>query len=218
MVLPSVYPGYPLSDITSGLTLSSSWLPSAWPSFWSYPQFLLATLCMTQLLVFPSDLLGYSLSDPTSCLTFNFSWLPVVWPNSGLTLSPSWLLSLSPVYPMPDLTSFLTLSSSWLPCPNLFSCSQFLLATLCLTTVMAAKLDNLRLARLLRDDSVAPLGANYRTAFEIDNGIKVEETGSPGSVGQTVVRGSYSWVRNYFSVLICWNLLNKFIKTNISNF
>ena len=45
---------------------------------------------------------------------------------------------------------------------------------------------------VLRDDSVAPLGAVYRTDFELDNGVQVVEEGSPGIEGQTNVQGSYS--------------------------
>ncbi|XP_018008728.1 larval cuticle protein LCP-17 [Hyalella azteca] len=62
---------------------------------------------------------------------------------------------------------------------------------------LSAKLDNLGRSAsqigVVRDDSVAPVGARYRTSFQTDNGITIEEEGSEGSVGQTVVRGSYSY-------------------------
>ena len=54
---------------------------------------------------------------------------------------------------------------------------------------------------VIRDDSIAPVGAVYRTDFELDNGIVVLEEGSEGidgvgPDGQTgpvsVSRGSYS--------------------------
>ena len=45
---------------------------------------------------------------------------------------------------------------------------------------------------VLRDDSVAPLGAVYRTDFALDNGVQVVEEGSPGVEGQTNVQGSHS--------------------------
>ena len=45
---------------------------------------------------------------------------------------------------------------------------------------------------VVRDDSVAPLGAVYRTDFALDNGIQVVEEGSPGVEGQTNVQGSHS--------------------------
>ncbi|KAF2349618.1 Insect cuticle protein [Trinorchestia longiramus] len=58
----------------------------------------------------------------------------------------------------------------------------------------AAKLDGLGgNVQVLRDDSVAPVGARYRTSFQLDNGITVDEEGTEGSVGQSVVRGSYSY-------------------------
>ena len=45
---------------------------------------------------------------------------------------------------------------------------------------------------VLRDDSVAPLGAVYRTDFALDNGVQVVEEGSEGSAGQSNSQGSYS--------------------------
>ena len=58
----------------------------------------------------------------------------------------------------------------------------------------AAKLDGLaaRNVAVLRSDMQAPVGANYRTNFELDNGISVDEQGSEGAEGVVVVRGSYS--------------------------
>lgn len=58
----------------------------------------------------------------------------------------------------------------------------------------SAKLGDGPLVAVLRDDSQTPLGANYRTAFELDNGVSVDETGSEGSVGQAVVEGSYRYI------------------------
>jgi len=46
---------------------------------------------------------------------------------------------------------------------------------------------------VLRDDSVAPLGAVYRTDFALDNGVQVVDEGSPGIEGQANVQGQYSW-------------------------
>merc|ERR1712098_152645 len=46
---------------------------------------------------------------------------------------------------------------------------------------------------VVRDDSVAPVGAVYKTDFELSNGIAVQEEGSEGSEGQTNVVGSYSF-------------------------
>jgi len=46
---------------------------------------------------------------------------------------------------------------------------------------------------VVRDDSVAPVGAAYKTDFELSNGITVQEEGSEGSEGQSNVVGSYSW-------------------------
>jgi len=70
----------------------------------------------------------------------------------------------------------------------------FALAALATVAVVhSAKLDG-PLISVLRDDSEAPLGANYRTNFELDNGVSVDETGSPGSVGQAVVQGTYSYI------------------------
>ena len=57
---------------------------------------------------------------------------------------------------------------------------------------------------VIRDDSIAPVGAIYRTDFALDNGVQVLEEGSEGvngvgpdgeTVGPvSVSRGSYSWV------------------------
>merc|ERR1711970_72426 len=46
---------------------------------------------------------------------------------------------------------------------------------------------------VIRDDSVAPQGALYRTDFALDNGVSVQEEGSPGVEGQANVVGSFSW-------------------------
>jgi len=46
---------------------------------------------------------------------------------------------------------------------------------------------------VIRDDSIAPVGAVYRTDFALDNGIEVLEEGSPGVNGTTNVVGSYSF-------------------------
>merc|ERR1712098_828313 len=43
---------------------------------------------------------------------------------------------------------------------------------------------------VVRDDSVAPVGAVYKTDFELSNGIAVQEEGCEG---QTNVVGSYSF-------------------------
>ena len=45
---------------------------------------------------------------------------------------------------------------------------------------------------VLRDDSVAPVGAIYRTDFALDNGVQVVEEGSEGPEGTSVSQGSYS--------------------------
>ena len=45
---------------------------------------------------------------------------------------------------------------------------------------------------VLRDDSVAPVGAIYRTDFALDNGVQVVEEGSEGVEGVSVSQGSYS--------------------------
>jgi len=46
---------------------------------------------------------------------------------------------------------------------------------------------------VIRDDSIAPVGAVYRTDFALDNGVQVVEEGSEGSEGQSNAQGSYSW-------------------------
>ena len=63
----------------------------------------------------------------------------------------------------------------------------FLVALLCAVT--AAQLSQ---TRTLRSDIQAPVGALYRTSFETENGIQVQEEGNAGPEGVAVVRGSYS--------------------------
>merc|ERR1712055_185655 len=46
---------------------------------------------------------------------------------------------------------------------------------------------------VVRDDSVAPVGAVFRTDFALDDGTTYLEEGSPGVEGQTNHAGSYSW-------------------------
>jgi len=59
----------------------------------------------------------------------------------------------------------------------------------------AAKLDGLGpVVSVLRDDSVAPVGASYITDLQLDNGVSIREEGSAGSEGQANVAGSYSFV------------------------
>ncbi|CAL4066135.1 unnamed protein product [Meganyctiphanes norvegica] len=50
------------------------------------------------------------------------------------------------------------------------------------------------LAQVIRDDSIAPVGAIYSTDVETDNGIRISEQGSAGSAGQSNQQGSYSYV------------------------
>jgi len=49
---------------------------------------------------------------------------------------------------------------------------------------------------VLRDDSVAPVGANFQTNLELDNGVVIQEEGRPGEKGQSNRSGSYSFVGN----------------------
>merc|ERR1712002_295590 len=44
---------------------------------------------------------------------------------------------------------------------------------------------------VLRDESVAPNGAEFRTAFELDNNINIETVGTAGAEGQSNMRGFY---------------------------
>merc|ERR1711887_77119 len=57
-----------------------------------------------------------------------------------------------------------------------------------------AKLDGLGpVVNVLSDDSVAPVGADFRTAFTLDNGVSVQEEGQAGSLGQANHAGSYTF-------------------------
>ncbi|XP_076055264.1 cuticle protein AM1159-like [Oratosquilla oratoria] len=47
---------------------------------------------------------------------------------------------------------------------------------------------------VLVDERVAPAGGAYSTNVQLDNGVSLSETGSPGSLGQTNVQGQYSFV------------------------
>merc|ERR1711970_1648776 len=50
-----------------------------------------------------------------------------------------------------------------------------------------------QLVSVTRDDSVAPVGAVFRTDFALDNGVSVQEEGQPGIEGQANHAGSYSF-------------------------
>ena len=50
---------------------------------------------------------------------------------------------------------------------------------------------------VIRDDSIAPVGAIYRTDFALDNGVQVLEEGSEGQANS---QGSYSWVYTIYEV------------------
>lgn len=45
---------------------------------------------------------------------------------------------------------------------------------------------------ILYDDRVAPADGSYATNFETEDGVRVSESGQPGSQGQSNVEGSYS--------------------------
>ena len=82
---------------------------------------------------------------------------------------------------MPSVTiSFLSLFVIFWP-------QVFLVALLC--ALSAAQRNTFR---VVSSDIQAPVGALYRTAFQTDNGIQVEESGSEGPEGTSVIRGSYS--------------------------
>ncbi|XP_076055209.1 cuticle protein AMP1A-like [Oratosquilla oratoria] len=59
--------------------------------------------------------------------------------------------------------------------------------------VALAVADKLPVA-VLHDERVAPEVGAYSTDVQLDNGISISESGSPGSAGQTNVQGSYSYV------------------------
>merc|ERR1719260_15037 len=65
------------------------------------------------------------------------------------------------------------------------------ITALCLLAVAAAQPQR-PVVLVLRDNSQAPAGdGSYRTDFELDNGIQVQEEGRPGIEGQINVQGSY---------------------------
>ena len=45
---------------------------------------------------------------------------------------------------------------------------------------------------VLQDVRDGPVGANYNNLLELDNGVRIEESGSEGSVGQSNSQGRYS--------------------------
>ncbi|CAL4242760.1 unnamed protein product [Meganyctiphanes norvegica] len=72
----------------------------------------------------------------------------------------------------------------------------FVLAALAAVAVAApAKLGGEeQFAAILREDVIAPVGADFSTDIETDNGIRLSSRGSTGSAGQANIAGSYSYV------------------------
>jgi len=69
---------------------------------------------------------------------------------------------------------------------------KLIIAFALLSVAAAAKLDDRPLVLVLRDNSQAPAAdGSYITDFQLDNGIEVQEQGTPGSEGQINSQGSF---------------------------
>merc|ERR1711973_192452 len=58
---------------------------------------------------------------------------------------------------------------------------------------LAARQNNGPVVNVLRDDSVAPVGADFRTDFELDNGVSWQEEGRAGVEGQANHAGQFTF-------------------------
>ncbi|XP_071551579.1 uncharacterized protein [Panulirus ornatus] len=68
------------------------------------------------------------------------------------------------------------------------------LACLAAMTVAAPQiLDERPVVQIIRDDRQDDGNGNYNYAYEADNGIAVEASGAPGSEGQAIMKGVYSF-------------------------
>ncbi|XP_042229162.1 cuticle protein AM1159-like [Homarus americanus] len=66
-----------------------------------------------------------------------------------------------------------------------------LLACLAALAVAAPQFDNSPPVAILRDDRVDNGDGSFQYAFEADNGIAVEASGTPGSQGQSNIQGVF---------------------------
>ncbi|XP_071551769.1 cuticle protein AM1159-like [Panulirus ornatus] len=72
---------------------------------------------------------------------------------------------------------------------------KFVVLALLATTVTAAPQiqDGLPIVKILSESRQDDGAGNFNYAFQADNGIAVEASGSPGSQGQSVMQGSFSF-------------------------
>ncbi|KAK4304212.1 hypothetical protein Pmani_023846 [Petrolisthes manimaculis] len=93
-------------------------------------------------------------------------------------------------YPSTQLKTHIYLAPTLLSTINMK-----IVALLCLVAVAAAapQFNSAPIVNILRDDRQDNGDGNFQYAFEADNGIAVESSGTPGFQGQANMQGSYRY-------------------------